>query len=233
MKVEIWSDVVCPWCYIGKRNFEAALPGFAHRGEVELTWRAFELDPNAPAVRDLPYAERLAKKYGTGVAQAQAMIDRMTAAGASVGLDMRFDISKPGNTFDAHRVLHLAAERGIQDDVKERLLRATFTEGEPVGDRETLIRLAVDAGLDDEEVRGVLAGDAYAADVRRDEQRARDLDVTGVPFFVVDEKFAVSGAQPPDVLLRVLDHAWDKAHPVVTLVGGGDGPGCEGDSCAV
>jgi predicted DsbA family dithiol-disulfide isomerase len=233
MKVEIWSDVVCPWCYVGKRNFEAALAEFPHRDEVEVVWRSFELDPHAPTTREMPYAERLAKKYGMSAHQAQAMIDNMTARGASAGLDMRFEISKPGNTFDAHRLIHLAAHHGIQDAVKERLLRATFTEGEPIGDHDALVRLAVDAGLPEDEVREVLAGDAFADEVRADEQQATDLDITGVPFFVVDGRFGVSGAQPAETLRRVLDHAWEQSRPVVTLVGGGDGPGCEGESCAM
>ena len=193
MQVEIWSDVVCPWCYIGKRNLEAALEGFEHRDDVEVVWRAFELDPGAPAHREGPYAERLARKYRTSVDEAQGMIDRMTGAGAAVGLDMRFDLAQPGNTFDAHRVIHLAAARGVQDAMKERLLRATFTEGEAIGDRAVLVRLAVDVGLDAAEVEEALASGAFADEVRGEEAEAATLEITGVPFFVVDRAVAVSG----------------------------------------
>jgi len=216
VRVEVWSDVVCPWCYIGKRHLEAALADFAHADEVEVVWRSFELDPQAPATREGDYAGRLAAKYRTGRDQAQAMIDRMTATAAAAGLDFRFDRARPGNTFDAHRLLHLAAARGAQGDLKERLLRATFTEGDPISDRDTLVRLAVDVGLDAEKVGAVLTGDAYAAEVRADERRAAELDITAVPTFVIDNGAPLPGAQPPHVLRRVLDRAWDY-HPVPRL----------------
>ncbi len=234
MRVEIWSDVVCPWCYIGKRNFEAALEGFEHRDEVEVVWRAFELDPGAPSHRDGSYVERLAKKYRTPVDEAQAMIDRMTTAAAAVGLDFRFDLAKPGNTFDAHRVIHLAAEHGMQDAMKERLLLATFTEGEPIGERETLVRLAAEVGLDEDEVRGALASDAHADAVRAEEADAGQLDISGVPFFVVDRTYGVSGAHPPEALRRILDKAWAASHQPALVVTGPEGAdGCEGDTCAI
>lgn len=235
MKVEIWSDVVCPWCYIGKRRFEQALRGFAHRDEVDVVWRSFELDPAAPASREGSYAERLAEKYGTSVLEAQQMIDSMTAAAAAEGLDFHFELARPGNTFDAHRLLHLAAERGVQDSVKERLLHATFTAGEPISDHDTLVRLVAEAGLDAGQAAAVLVGDDYALHVRADEQQARDLGINGVPFFVIDRRYAVSGAQPAELLQRALEQAWQDRAPL-TLVDGPDGPragSCEGDSCAV
>ena len=233
MKVEIWSDVVCPWCYVGKRRFEAALARFDHRDQIEVVWRAFELDPAAPRSRDGDYVGRLAGKYRVSVAEAQAMIDRMVAAGAADGLDLRFDRARPGNTFDAHRLLHLALDRGVQDTLKERLLAATFTEGAAIGDVDVLAGLAVAAGLDADEVRVVLDGDAYTADVRADERRAAALGISAVPFFVVDGKYGVPGAQPPDVLLAVLEQAWDEARPLTIVGGGGAAPGCTDDSCDV
>jgi predicted DsbA family dithiol-disulfide isomerase len=235
MEIEIWSDVVCPWCYVGKRNFEAALARFEHRGEVTVRWRSFELNPGAPTEAKGRYVDRLSRKYGVDVAQAQAMIDRITSVGAAAGLDFRFDISRPGSTFDAHRLLHLAHDRGVQGELKERLFAAMFTEGEPIGDRETLVRLAADVGLDADEARAVLDGDAYADAVRADQAEARELDVIGVPFFVVDRTVALSGAQPPDLLLRVLDRAWADhaaARPVV-VTGDDPAPGCDDDTCAV
>ena len=207
MHVEIWSDVVCPWCYIGKRHFEAALAGFAHRDEVEVTWRSFELDPAAPKEREGPYVRRLSRKYRVSEEEAQVMIDRITTAGAAAGLTMRFDISRPGNSFDAHRVIHLGRERGIQDAMKERLMRATFEEGEPIGDRATLVRLAADAGLDPDETAAVLESDRFGDDVRADERLAGGLDIHAVPCFVVDRKYTVGGAQRPEILRRVLNHA--------------------------
>ncbi len=231
MKVEIWSDVVCPWCYVGKRRFEAALSRFAHRDEVEVVWRAFELDPSAAAVCDGAYGDRLAAKYRMSGPDAQAMIDRMVAAGGHDGLDLRFDRARPGNTFTAHRLLNLAYGRGMQDALKERFLAATFAEGAAIGDPGTLQELAAEVGLDADEVRSVVEGDAYAAEVRDDERRATALGITGVPFFVVDGTYGVSGAQPPEVLLGVLEYAWAGSRPLIPA--GGDAPGCSDDACTV
>lgn len=233
MKVEVWSDVVCPWCYIGKRHLESALAEFAHAAEVEVVWRSFELDPSAPAVRDGDYAHRLASKYAVSVSEASAMIEQMTARAARVGLSFRFDLARPGNTFDAHRLLHLGADRGIQDEVGERLLAATFTEGAPIGDTDTLLRLAVEAGLDGAEARSVLGSDAYTEEVRADERRAAALGITGVPFFVVDGAYGVSGAQPAEVLGSVLQRAWTERQTAVVGSGRHDAPGCEGGACPV
>ena len=208
MKVEIWSDVACPWCYIGKSRLDVALSRFEHAEAVDVRWRSFELDPSAPATRDEPYLDRLAAKYRMTLADADAMIDRMIEAGAQNGVVLRFDRAKPGNTFDAHRLLHLAAARGVQHDLKERLLKATFTRGAEIADTDVLIALAVDAGLDAGEARGVLESDAFAADVRADERCADELDIRSVPYFVVNDRFGLSGAQPPDVLLEVLEEAW-------------------------
>ena len=211
MKVDIWSDVVCPWCYIGKRRFEQALRGFEHADAVTVAWHAFELDPSAPVVHgETDYVARLAGKYGMTYERAREMVDGMTATAKAAGLDFDFAIARAGNTFDAHRVLHLARRRGVQDAVKERFLRATFTEGRAIADRETLIELAVDAGLDGDEVAEVLRTDAGAREVRTDEAQARQLGITGVPFFVIDERYGVSGAQTPEVLTSALEQAWSE-----------------------
>jgi predicted DsbA family dithiol-disulfide isomerase len=207
--VEIWSDVVCPWCYIGKRRFEAALARFGR--PVDVRWRSFRLDPDAPPEQDIPLAEHLAAKYGVSRADGEAMLERVAATAAHEGLEYRFDRARRGSTFDAHRLLHLAADRGVQDAVKERLLAAYFTEGEPIGDAGTLARLGAEAGLDRDEASSVLAGDAYADAVRRDEADARALGITGVPFFVADRAFGASGAQPPEMLLGMLERAWNGA----------------------
>ena len=235
MLVEIWSDVACPWCYLGKRRFERALEGFEHRSDVEVRWRSFELDPSAPPVRDGDPVQRLADKYGMSRAEAAAANDRLTRFATEAGLEYHLDKLRSGNTFDAHRLLHLAADKGIQDDVKERFLRAYFTETEPIGDHTALARVAVDAGLEPDDVEAVLASDRYADAVRADEAQATAYGITGVPFFVLDGKYGVSGAQPSDVLLQALRQAWAAANPLTRLDDAGvdDGGACEGDSCAV
>jgi predicted DsbA family dithiol-disulfide isomerase len=235
MKVEIWSDVVCPWCYVGKRRFEAALAAFPHRAEVELVWRSFELDASAPAAPETAgdYAERLAAKYGTDRAGAQQMIDTMTATAAAEGLDFRFDRMRPGSTFDAHRLLHLALERGVQDAVKEALDEATFTDGLRVSEHDALVEVVAAAGLDGDEAREVLASDRYADAVRADEAQASAYGISGVPFFVVDGKYGVSGAQPAGLLQQVLETAWRERTPAPLMPVGMHAPGCEGDACAV
>ena len=203
LRIDVWSDIACPWCYVGKRRLEAALAKFPHAHE--LTFHSFELDPSAPPVRDGDYVERLAKKYRIQSAQAQQMIERMTQTAAADGIVMRFDQVRGGNTFDAHRLLHLAREASLQVVLKERLMRAYFTEGVAIGDREALVPLAVEAGLGEREVRDVLASDRYTAAVRDDERLAAELGITAVPFFVFGGRIGVSGAQSPDVLLGALD----------------------------
>ena len=235
MMVEVWSDVVCPWCYIGKRRFEAALALFAHRDEVELVWRSFELDESAPpsAAGQGTYAERLASKYHCPVIEAQAMIDNMTATAAKEGLDFRFDLARPGNTLDAHRLLHFALEHGRQDELKERLDRATFTEGSPVSDHSALRALCSQVGLPEAEVNAVLTSVRYSEAVRADEAKARAYGISGVPFFVIDGRYGISGAQPADAVLQTLDKAWSEHSPLTLVTPGRSSPACEGDSCAV
>jgi predicted DsbA family dithiol-disulfide isomerase len=211
LTVEIWSDVVCPWCYIGKRRFEAALEAFAHADEVTVMWRSFELDPEAPKLAEGTASERLAAKYGMTVERATQMHAEMTARAAAEGLDFRFDRARGGNTFDAHRLIHLAATYGHQAAAQERFMAAHFTEGEAIADPETLVRLAAEVGVDPVEARDVLQSDRFAEDVRQDEMLASSLGIQGVPFFVLDRRYGVSGAQPPEVLLQALEQAWGEA----------------------
>lgn len=229
MKIEIWSDIVCPWCAIGKRRFEQALQSFEHRAAVKVVFRSFELDPSAPAEIEETRNEHLAAKYGMSLAEAAQRHAQTTALAAEEGLEFHFDRARAGNTFNAHRLLHLAAERGVQEQLKERLLLAYFTEGEPIGDPAALQRLATEVGLEADLVAQTLSSDAYADDVRADESRAAALGISGVPFFVFDEKYGVSGAQPADLLLEVLDKAWSGRQPL-TMVGSGDGV-CTDDAC--
>src|SRR3954471_15572373 len=159
MKIEIWSDVVCPWCYVGKRHLEHALSTFHHADDVEIEWKSYELDPSAPPVRPGTYMERLSSKYGISTGEARARMSRIVSVGADAGIEFRFDHARPGNTFDAHRLLHLAASVGLQDELKERLFTATFTDGQTIGDRETLVKLAVDVGIAEADARRVLEND--------------------------------------------------------------------------
>jgi predicted DsbA family dithiol-disulfide isomerase len=205
LTVEIWSDVVCPWCYIGKRRFEAAVAAFEH--EVEVVWRSFELDPGAPATREHSATEHLAAKYGMSLEQAQASHAQMTALAAQEGLEYHFDKARGGNSFDAHRLIHLAAAHDEQAEAQERVMRAYFAEGVAIGDRDELVALAADLGLDPGEARGVLESDAYAEAVREDERLAQRIGINGVPFFVLDRRYGVSGAQPAEILVQALEQA--------------------------
>lgn len=208
MQVEIWSDVVCPWCYLGRRHLQLALEGFPHRGEVNLIYRSFELDPAAQPGVTTPTVEMLARKYGMSEAQAHDAQRQMEQRAAGRGLTFRMDGLRSGSTRDAHRLLHLAKARGRQAELAEGLHRAYFTEQASVFDHAALADIAAGAGLDASEARAVLAGGEYARDVDADEAMARSLGVAGVPFFVFDRRYAVSGAQPPEVLGQALERAW-------------------------
>jgi predicted DsbA family dithiol-disulfide isomerase len=211
MKVEIWSDVVCPWCYIGKRRFEHAVAELGDEADVEVVWRSFELDPAAPPVQEASAVEHLAQKYGMTIEEAEAAQARVAQVAADEGLAYRLGDTQRGNSFDAHRLIHLGRVHGLQDAVKERFLRAYFTEGAPIGDRDTLARLAVEAGLDPAEVDETLSTGRFGDEVRDDERRARLLGINGVPFFVIDERLGVSGAQPTEIFVRALRQAAEAA----------------------
>jgi len=212
MQVEIFSDVVCPWCYIGKRRFEAALAGFPHRDDVTVTYRSFQLDPDAPAVSTQSIEQHLADKYGRTLEQAREMNQRVTDLAAGVGLRFHLEKAQRANTFDAHRLLHLAAARGVQAGLAERLLDAYFVRGVVVSDHAELTELAATAGLDRAEAAAVLEGDDYAEQVRADLALAGRFGISGVPFFVFDRTYGVSGAQETAVFSDVLDRVWNEAH---------------------
>ena len=235
MRVDIFSDVACPWCYIGKRRFEKALDQFDHNDQVEITWHSYQLDPAAPPVSDMSMNEMLAKKYGMSLQKAAAANSQVSSLAAAEGLEYRLDKARYGNTFDAHRLIQLAYERGLQDEVEERFFRAYFTEGEALGDTETLVRLVAEVGIDAEEARAVLAGNDYAEAVRADIQEAREIGIQGVPFFIIDEKYGISGAQSSELFKKALDQVWAESHPALQLVnlGGEDSNSCEGDSCVI
>src|ERR1051326_3122365 len=223
MKVEIWSDVVCPWCYIGKRRFESALAEFEHRDQVEVIWRSYQLDPHAPEHGEEKTVDMLAQKYGVSVAQAAKMQERVSTMAAEVGLEYHLDQTRSENTFDAHRLLHLAAAHGLQAEGQERFFRAHFTEGKALGNNDSLVQLATEIGLAEEDARAVLDGDTYADAVRADIKRARMFGIQGVPFFAIDEQYGVSGAQPSELIKDVLERAWAESHPLIKVVGTASG----------
>ena len=204
MRIDVWSDVACPWCYVGKRNLEQALAELDLADEVEVRWRAYELDPGAPASSSLSMSEVLSRKYGVSVVEADQMNARMTAAAAKVGLEYHLDTAQLGNSFDAHRLAKLADDRGLGGAMAERLFAAHFTENQLISDRDTLIALATEVGLDPAEAAAVLDSDAYADEVRGDEEFASEAGFSGVPTYVVDGRLAIPGAQPVDVLVRLL-----------------------------
>ncbi len=230
MRIEVWSDVVCPWCYIGKRRLEAALERFPHRDDVEVVWRSFQLDPSAPEGETHALLPTLAAKYGRSLEEARAMVRQVEETAAGEGLRYRLADGVGGNTLLAHELLHLAAEHGLQGEMKERLLRAYFEEARSVFDVDSLVPLAAEVGLDEAEVRAALADSRHRTAVLEDAGTARALGAAGVPFFVVDRRYAAAGAQPADLLLQLLERAWADAHPLTTVPAA---QGCDGDTCAV
>jgi predicted DsbA family dithiol-disulfide isomerase len=205
--VEIWSDVVCPFCYIGKRNFEAALGRFAQKEDVQIIWKSFELDPAAKYEPGLSIHEVLAEKYGRSIEEAKEMTAQVAKMAAGAGLKFAIDRTVPTNTFDAHRLIHLAAKHGLQDKAEETLFAAYFTDAKQIGDKAELKELADEIGVPKDEAEKLLAGDDFGKEVRDDEAEGRDMGVNAVPCFVINRKYLVRGAQPPDVFLGALEKA--------------------------
>jgi predicted DsbA family dithiol-disulfide isomerase len=208
MRVEIWADLVCPFCYLGKRRFEKALAGFEHRAAVEVVHRSFELDPHMPKGETVGQTEMLVGKYGVAAERAAGMQAQLERTAAAEGLEYHLTDGKTGNTFDAHRLVHLAQAAGIGEPVIERFYRAHFTERRSLFDRDSLVALAAEAGLDAAEARRVLDGEAFTDAVLADEREAHELGATGVPFFVIADRYAVSGAQPAELFAEALTRAW-------------------------
>jgi predicted DsbA family dithiol-disulfide isomerase len=241
--IDIWSDVVCPWCYIGKRRLEQALSEANLTAQAEIVWHSFQLDPSASSDDPRDLAERLGQKYGGGREFGLQANARVTQVAAEAGLEFHLDIAKAANTVDAHRVLHLARElvesgelpADGQSRLKERYLKAYFTEGQPVGDHATLTLLAVEAGLPEDQVADVLASTAYAAEVEADQAQALAYGANGVPFFVIDEKYGISGAQPVEVFAEALRRAQADHRPVTIISGPGadEADVCGPDGCPI
>jgi predicted DsbA family dithiol-disulfide isomerase len=232
MKVEIWSDVVCPFCYVGKRKFEKALGEFAHRADVQVEWKSFQLTPDFVPVPGESIHASLAKKKGVSEAEGRRMGDQMTLIAREVGLNYDFDKTIPANTFLAHQLIHFGAHHGKQDATKERLFAAYYLEGQDINTIANLVKLAAEIGLDADAARQALEAGTYANEVRRDEYEAQQIGVRGVPFFVFEDKYAVSGAQPSEVFAEVLDKVWEESRPAKpqpTMLA--DGPACGPDGC--
>jgi predicted DsbA family dithiol-disulfide isomerase len=232
MKIEIWSDVACPWCYIGKRRFEAALAAFPHKEAVDVKWRSYQLDPTLPEHYDGTELDYLSSRKGMPRQQVSQMFDHVTQQAKGEGLDYRFDSVVVANSFTAHRLIHLAAAHGKQDEAKERLLSDHFEHGKDIGNRGYLTSLALDLGISADEVDELFTTDKYADDVRLDFEEGRALGISGVPFFVIDRKFGLSGAQPVETFTAALTQAWQDANPLV-LVSSTDGEACGPDGCSV
>ncbi len=207
MEIDVWSDIACPWCYLGKRRLEAAIASFEGGESVDVRWHSFELDPSAPAAYEGDHAERIARKYGSGREVVAERLDSMRAMAAAEGLELSFDRVQGGNTFDGHRLLQLARQHDLQDAAKERLMRAYHTEGALISDHEVLHRLGTEVGLPGGDVDELLAGDAYGEAVREDEYTAQQLGIDAVPFFIIDRRLAIRGALDAAQLLGALQQA--------------------------
>lgn len=220
MKIEIWSDVMCPFCYIGKRNFEKALEQFTDKDKLQIEWKSYQLDPSIPEVQKDNYADYLVRTKGMGKPQVEGMLSNLTKNAKSAGLDYDFDKAVMVNSFKSHRVTQFAKTRGLGDEAEERFFKAFFTEGENIADDATLIKIGKEIGLTEENVKTALSDDKYLEMVQQDIQEARTVGVQGVPFFAFDRKYAVSGAQPPQAFLQTLEKSfaeWREANPEIKI----------------
>lgn len=237
MKIEVWSDFVCPFCYIGKRRLEEAIAQFPGKDQVEVEFKSFELDPNAQTYSGTGINEALAKKYGMSIEEAKRANEGIGSQAAEVGLTFNFDEMKPTNTFDAHRLAKFAATVGKEKEMTEKLLASYFTESKLISDHDVLVEIAQTAGIEKEETLAVLNDSTkYANDVRIDEALAQQMGVTGVPFFVINQKYSISGAQPTETFRRALQQVWEEegnAHKLQDLSGGNTAATCTDDNCEI
>lgn len=227
MKVDIWSDVRCPFCYIGKRKFEKALEKFPHKNEIEVNWHSFELDPTLKTNTAVSAIEHIADIKGISKEQAEGMHTHVTNVAKEIGLDFNFEKSVIANSFNAHRLIQLAKTKGLANEAEEQLFKAHFLEGKNIDDNETLIQIGVSAGLNENDVKDMIASDSFSQEVRQDEMQAQSIGINGVPFFILNNKYAVSGAQSPDVFLQALSQTWSEIEkekqPIIIT---------EGESCS-
>ena len=228
MEVKIWSDVRCPFCYIGKRKFEMALERFPHKDKVKVVWQSFELDPNMKTNTAVSAIEHLSEAKGISKGQAEGMQQHVATIAQEIGLDFNSKNTIVANSFNAHRLIQFAKVKGLGNEVEEALFKAYFVEGKNIDEIKTLVETGVSIGLNESEVKEIFSSDAYTKEVRKDEMQAQSIGINGVPFFVLNNKYAVSGAQSPDTFLEVLEQTWDemeKENPVLIIT--------EGDSCSI
>lgn len=235
MNVDIWSDIACPWCFIGKRRFEKALAQFPHKDQVTVTWHSFQLDPTLPEHYDGTELEYLSQRKGMPEARVAEMFEHVAEVAAGEGLAYDFGNVVVANSFPGHELLHLAKERGqdgAADAVKEALLSAHFEQGKDIGSREVLVEVGTAAGLSEAEINAALDAGTYRDSVRADVREAQTLGIQGVPFFVFDRKYGVSGAQPSELFAQALDTAWRESNPLV-MVADADltGEACSPEGC--
>jgi len=233
MKIDIWSDIMCPFCYIGKRRLEAALEGFEHKDKVELVWHSFQLDPTIQSQQGKNLYQYLAERKGMPLERSKQMHDQLTQTAKEAGLTYNFDKAVIANSFDAHRLIQLAKKHGLGDAAEERLFKAYFTEGKDMSDHATLLQLGTEIGLDDAEIKQMLESNAYADAVHSDIATAEQLRINGVPFFVLDNKYGVSGAQPVELFSNALQQAWAEHTPAITSIGGEQDAVCGPDGCEI
>lgn len=231
MDIEIFSDVKCPWCFVGKRRFEKALAAFPHRDQVNVTWRSFQLDPSLPEHYEGTEQQYLAERKGIPAEQVRRMWDNLVTQAAGEGLDFRFDDVVVGNSFTAHRFLHLAKAHGLGAEAKEAVLSAHFEQGKDTSDVDFLVSLGTSIGLAEDEIRSTIGSDRFADDVRQDIEEARSLGVSGVPFFVIDRKYGISGAQPTEVFADALASYWKETNPLTMVAASSDAEACGPDGC--
>ena len=233
LKIQIWSDVMCPFCYIGKRKIEEALTQFENKDSVAIEWKSFQLDPSFVATPDENIIDHLAEKYRKDTDWAQTMIENMTDNAKKSGLDFHFEKAILANSLNAHRLLHLAKKHKLSNETKELLFKAYLTDGKNVNDWETLKNIGLEVGLDINEIEHLINSNEYTAEVRQDQQEAQAIGVTGVPFFVFDNKYAVSGAQPTDVFLKTLEKTWEdgKFTAPIKIQNSSESNSCDIDGC--
>jgi predicted DsbA family dithiol-disulfide isomerase len=228
MKINIWSDVRCPFCYIGKKKFEIALEKFQHKNNVNVEWQSFELDPNLVTEEDVNALDHLAEIKGISKSKAKEMNQYVAQVAREVGLDFNFEKVVVANSFNAHRVIQFAKSKGLGNEAEEALFKAHFIEGKNIDRNETLVQTAVSIGLDENETREMIASGAFSKEVKQDEMQAQDFGISGVPFFVLNDKYAVSGAQSPETFLQALEQTWKESEegkkPVIIS---------EGESCSI
>mgnify|MGYP001555655770 FL=1 len=227
MDIKIWSDVRCPFCYIGKRKFEMALEKFPHKDKVKVEWQSFELDSNLKTNTAVSAIDHLSEAKGISKAQAEGMQEHVANIAKEVGLDFNSKNTVVANSFKAHRLIQLAKAKGLGNEVEEALFKTYFVEGKNIDDKETLLKIGTSIGLDEGDVKAIFSSDAFVKEVRQDEKQAQSIGINGVPFFVLNNKYAVSGAQSPETFLDVLEQTWEefeKENPSLIIA--------EGESCS-